>query len=66
VSVLVTAGQRESICPLPMTQSLVAYLEVQAPTWNSRCMAAPMKSGRKNSRCLASSLSGLAAVAIAA
>ena len=29
VSVLVTAGQRDPICPLPMTQSLVAYLEAQ-------------------------------------
>lgn len=29
VSVLVTAGQQDPICPLPMTQSLVAWLEAQ-------------------------------------
>lgn len=29
VSALVTAGQRDPICPLPMTQSLVAWLEAQ-------------------------------------
>ncbi|MER9758304.1 alpha/beta hydrolase [Mesorhizobium sp. M0166] len=29
VSVLVTAGQRDPICPLPMTQSLVAWLVAQ-------------------------------------
>ncbi|MHA6685383.1 alpha/beta hydrolase [Mesorhizobium sp. A556] len=29
LSVLVTAGQRDPICPLPMTQSLVAWLEAQ-------------------------------------
>ena len=52
VSVLVTAGRNDPICPLPMTQALVAWLKARAPGSTLRCMPAATKSGRKNSpRC---------------